>query len=97
MTIAEYPSVEYVQGLVEDTIPDQAPDRIALLRLDTDWYESTRHELEHLSPRLATERVLIIDDYGRWEGARATVNEYFANEPVLMNRIDYTGRLILKS
>ena len=41
---------------------------IALLRLDTDWYESTRHELEHLYPRLAPGGVLIIDDYGAWQG-----------------------------
>jgi len=41
-----------VKGKVEETIPQHAPDPIALLRLDTDWYESTKHELEHLWPRL---------------------------------------------
>ncbi len=96
MTVANYPNVEYVQGLVEDTVPAGAPDQIALLRLDTDWYESTRHELEHLYPRLASGGILIIDDYGHWQGARTAVDEYFADEPVFMNRIDYTGRLILK-
>ncbi len=51
--------------------------QLALLRLDTDWYESTRHELEHLYPRLCDGGVLIIDDYGHWEGARQAVDEYF--------------------
>ena len=85
-------------GRVEDTIPDQAPARIALLRLDTDWYESTRHELEQLWPRLAPGGVLIVDDYGHWQGARQAVDEYFAAHrvPMLLNRIDYTGRIGVK-
>jgi hypothetical protein len=87
-----------VQGKVEDTIPAAAPERIALLRLDTDWYESTRHELQHLYPRLAVGGVLIIDDYGAWEGARRAVDEYFAASaaPPLLNRIDETGRIAVK-
>jgi hypothetical protein len=97
LATAAYPSVNYVPGLVEDTIPGEAPDQIALLRLDTDWYESTRHELEHLYPRLASGGILIVDDYGHWRGARSAVDGYFAKDPVLLNRIDYTGRLIQKS
>ena len=85
-----------VRGMVEDTIPADVPDQIAVLRLDTDWYESTRHELVHLYPRLASGGVLIIDDYGHWQGARRAVDEFFATEPVLLQRIDYTGRLALK-
>ena len=87
-----------VRGRVEDTIPAQAPDGIALLRLDTDWYESTRHELEHLYPRLSDGGVLIVDDYGHWEGARRAVDEFFAQRaaPLLLNRIDYTGRIAVK-
>lgn len=89
--------VRFVQGKVEDTIPKHAPDRIALLRLDTDWYESTKHELEHLWPRLAVGGVLIIDDYGHWQGARKAVDEYFSNVPgPLLNVIDYTGRIGVK-
>jgi hypothetical protein len=87
-----------VKGPVEDTIPEQAPSEVALLRLDTDWYESTRHELEHLYPRLHPGGVLIIDDYGHWEGARQAVDEYFDGSaaPILLNRIDYTGRVGVK-
>lgn len=92
-----YPAdlVHFVQGQVEETIPEQAPDTIALLRLDTDFYESTRHELEHLVPRVSQNGVLIIDDYGHWEGARRAVDEWLAGleRPVLLNRIDYTGRI----
>lgn len=90
--------IHFVQGMVEDTVPDAAPERIALLRLDTDWYESTRHELNHLYPRLADGGVLIIDDYGHWQGARRAVDEYFAEiaTPPLLNRLDYTGRVAIR-
>jgi O-methyltransferase len=92
-----YPSelVRYVEGQVEHTIPEQAPSEIALLRLDTDWESSTRHELEHLWPRLAVGGVVIIDDYGHWSGARRAVDGYFASRPdaPLLARVDYTGRM----
>ncbi len=95
-----YPEADlhFVRGRVEETLPDQAPDRIAILRLDTDWYESTRHELVHLYPRLAIGGVLIIDDYGHWQGARRAVDEYFAGHGgrMLLNRIDTTGRIGVK-
>jgi hypothetical protein len=90
--------VQFHKGLVEDTIPAGAPPTIALLRLDTDWYESTRHELVHLYPRLISGGVLIIDDYGHWEGARKAVDEFLAENQlrILLNRIDYTGRIAIK-
>lgn len=95
-----YPAerIHYVRGKVEDTIPGTLPERIALLRLDTDWYESTRHELNHLYPRLSRHGVLIVDDYGHWQGARQAVDEYFADaaEPVFLHRVDYTARLVIK-
>jgi len=90
--------LHFVRGAVEQTLPDNAPSSIGLLRLDTDWYESTRHELEHLFPRLSSGGVLIIDDYGHWEGCRRAVDEYFsAKPPLLMHRIDYTGRIAIKA
>lgn len=87
-----------VEGKVEETLPHSAPARIALLRLDTDWHESTRCELEHLWPRLVSGGVLIIDDYGYWDGARRAVDDYFAalSRPPLLARIDFTGRLAIK-
>lgn len=96
----KYPSnlVHYVKGKVEETIPATMPAKIALLRLDTDWYESTAHELEHLYPLLVPGGVIIIDDYGHWAGARKAVDEYIADHklPLLLNRIDYTGRIGIK-
>ncbi|HEY3844237.1 MAG TPA: TylF/MycF/NovP-related O-methyltransferase [Acidimicrobiales bacterium] len=96
-----YPAerIHFVVGPVEDTLPDQAPGEIALLRLDTDWFESTRHELVHLYPKLSEGGVLILDDYGHWDGARRAVDEYFSSEaePLLLARIDYTGRMGVKA
>jgi hypothetical protein len=96
-----YPSkrMHFVKGLVEETVPAQAPEQIAILRLDTDWYASTRHELEHLFPRLAPHGVLIIDDYGHLKGARKAVDEYIAQHklPLMLMRIDYTGRVAVKN
>lgn len=86
----------WVKGKVEDTIPGKLPGSIALLRLDTDWYASTRHELQHLFPLLASKGVLLIDDYGAWQGARKAVDEYFEGKQVLLHRIDWTGRLLVK-
>ena len=92
-----YPAekLRFVRGLVEDTIPDQAPERVALCRLDTDWYESTAHELKHLYPRIPAGGVLIIDDYGEFLGARKAVDEYWEQlDPApLLNRVDASCRL----
>jgi O-methyltransferase len=94
-----YPAqrLHFVVGPVEETLPMNAPESIAVLRLDTDWYESTAHELEHLYPRLSPGGVLIIDDYGHWDGARRAVDEYFGDQPILMTRVDYTGRMGVKA
>jgi O-methyltransferase len=88
----------FVEGNVTATIPSRAPAHIALLRLDTDWYDSTRHELQHLYPRVSRGGVLIVDDYGYWRGARKATDEYFSSDPdrPLLTRIDFTGRICVK-
>ena len=100
MTRTGYPAerMRFVKGKVEDSIPGEVPLQIALLRLDTDFYESTYHELRHLYPRLAPGGVLIIDDYGHWAGARKATDQYFAEIglPLLLQRIDYTGRIAIR-
>lgn len=91
--------LRYVQGPVEETLLTEVPEQIALLRLDTDWYESTRAELEILYPKLAIGGVLIVDDYGHWKGARQAVDEYFSGGKAaapLLNRLDYTGRIAIR-
>jgi len=90
--------IQFVKGKVEDTLPEPSIDRLALLRLDTDWYESTKHELATLYDRLVPGGILVIDDYGHWSGARKAVDEFIAsrNLPIFLNRIDYTGRMAIK-
>ena len=97
MQSTSYPrsQINFIQGLVERTIPSHIPEQIALLRIDTDWYEYTRHELKHLYPRLSSGGVLIVDDYGYWKGARKAVDEYFEGK-LFLHRIDCTGRLAIK-
>jgi predicted O-methyltransferase YrrM len=91
-------NIIFIKGKVEDTIKDNLPGNLSLLRLDTDWYESTKIELELLYPLLQNNGVLIIDDFGHWDGAKRAVVEYF--EKIKLNpflfRIDFTGRLMIK-
>ena len=90
--------IRLIQGRVQDTIPGQAPDQIALLRLDTDFYESTLHELQHLYPRLAAGGVILVDDYPTEVGSTRAVDEYFATtrQRILLSRIDSQGRVGVK-
>jgi predicted O-methyltransferase YrrM len=91
--------VFFVQGDVLKTIPKTTPNKIALLRLDTDWYESTKHELVHLFPLLSKNGILIIDDYGHWEGSKKATDEYFETleNPIFLYPIDYSGRIGIKT
>lgn len=95
-----YPAdrIHFIKGKVENTIPATIPEKIAILRLDTDWYESTLHELEHLYPRLQSGGVLLIDDYGHWQGARKAVDEFISEKKLrlLLCRTDYSGRIAIK-
>lgn len=92
--------IVYVKGDVAQTLREERnlPERISVLRLDTDWYESTLAELEVLYPRLVTGGVLIVDDYGHWAGAKKAVDEYFmrVGKRPLMQYVDYTGRMCVK-
>jgi hypothetical protein len=89
----------YVEGRVEETLPAERPDQIALLRLDTDWYESTAHSMRHLFPLLAPGGVLLLDDYGDWPAVRQAVHECLdeLGEPLLLQRIDNTGRIAVRT
>lgn len=90
--------IHFVKGRVEDTLPSDAVERIALLRLDTDWYQSTKVELEHLYPLLSPGGILLVDDYGRWQGQRQAVDEYLeANDAaIFLARIDDYSRIGVK-
>ena len=99
MSAIGYPAerIHYVQGMVEQTIPGQGPEQISILRLDTDWYESTKHELDHLYPRLSSGGVLLLDDYGWWDGAKTAVDEWLeeTGERLLLLRMA-EGRVAVK-
>ena len=98
MATTGYPEnqLHFVVGEVETTIPTTVPENISLLRLDTDWYRSTRHELIHLYPRLSRQGALIIDDYGAYEGSRKATDEYFADASIFLGRIDEAARIGFK-
>lgn len=90
--------LHFVKGMVEETIPATVPEKIAILRLDTDFYSSTKHELQHLYPRLSPGGVLIIDDYGAFPGSRTATDEYSAEHGLdwFLHRVDAHVRLVVK-
>jgi len=96
----EYPQdrIKYVVGDILETLNDSEniPDKISILRLDTDWYLSTKKEMNVLYPILNNKGILIVDDYGHWNGSKKAVDEYFINDPVNIEYIDYTGIKIIK-
>jgi O-methyltransferase len=77
----------FIEGDVMDTLskPENLPEKIAILRLDTDWYESSKYELEQLYDRVVTGGVIIFDDYYHWDGQRRATDEFFKNR-----NIEYT-------
>jgi O-methyltransferase len=95
-------NVNFIKGKVEDTLKVQSnlPEKISVLRLDTDWYESTLVELEVLYPKLEIGGVLLIDDYGYWDGAREAVENYFSRPDTprrpFFAQSDFTGRVGIK-
>ena len=93
LALTGYPMerIHFVKGKVEDTLPTTVlPDRIALLRLDTDWHASTKAEFDHLYPRLVSGGILIVDDYFRWQGSRKATDEYLEEHkiPIFLVRVD---------
>ena len=92
LDIREY---HFVKGMVEETIPAHSPKGpISLLRLDTDWYKSTKHEMDYLFPKLVPGGILIIDDYGDWQGARQAVDEYIQANGICMLLTRVNGSVI---
>jgi hypothetical protein len=92
-------NINYIVGDVCETLcnTDNIPRHISLLRLDTDWYQSTKKELEVLFPVLDSNGVLIIDDYGHWKGSKKATDEYFLNNIKFFQKIDYTGICLYKN
>lgn len=94
----ENKNINYIKGLVEQTLIDTKPEKISLLRLDTDFYESTKAELEHLYPKLEAGGILLIDDYGHWKGCKKAVDDYFKDKKdIFFQQIDYSGIIGIKT
>jgi len=91
-------NIKFIEGEVEKTLlyEENLPKKISILRLDTDFYSSTKKELEILYPRLVSGGVCIVDDYGYWRGARQAVDEYFGNQKWL-HIVDETCRYLIKN
>jgi len=91
-------NVHYIVGDIVETLncDKNIPKDISLLRLDTDWYKSTKKELDVLYPKLKNDGVLIVDDYGHWQGSKKAFDEYFKNVNISIEKIDYTGIKIIK-
>lgn len=98
MATTGFDNIHFIKGKVEDTLLNHLPQKISLLRLDTDWYESTKMEMEKLYPLLENKGVLLIDDFGHWEGAKKAILEYFSERSLnpLLHRIDNTARIMIK-
>ena len=91
-------NIKFIKGPVETTLNDTSnlPDKISLLRLDTDWYNSTKKELDVLYDKVMPGGIIIIDDYGHWGGSKKAVDDFFLNKYVWMHYVDYACRLIIK-
>ena len=80
------PNGVVIEGDVLDTIPAHLPEQIAVLHLDTDFYETTLHELKHLWPLVSPGGIAIIDDYYLWTGVKNAVDEFFPS--AYLHRVD---------
>tara|TARA_Y100000992_G_C21208221_1_gene464080 strand:- start:138 stop:455 length:318 start_codon:yes stop_codon:yes gene_type:complete len=98
LTESSLENINLIKGKVEDNLSnkDNVPEKISILRLDIDFYDSTKIELEVLFPRLEKNGILIIDDYGYKYGARKAVDEYFKERPFFIY-VDRDCRLLIKN
>jgi hypothetical protein len=73
--------LHFIKGDVRKTLLHDynIPEKIAVLRLDTDWYDSSKIELETMFKYLVPGGVLILDDYGYWKGQKDATDEFFKN------------------
>lgn len=93
------PNLHLIKGLFQDTLPKRRPERIALLHIDGDWYDSVKTCLESLFDLLSPGGIIQFDDYGYWQGARKAVDEFLSARGIRspLMRIDYSGRYIVKA
>jgi hypothetical protein len=88
----------FIKGLFQDTVPESGVQKIAVLHLDGDWYDSIKVCLDHLYDRVSSGGVIQLDDYGHWAGARKAVDEFLDDRGMTgcLRYLDYSGRQIIK-
>lgn len=93
--------LHYHKGWFQNTLPERAHEvgEIAILRLDGDWYASTKICLDYLFDRVVTGGFVIIDDYGSYDGCRKAVDEFIQARGLksFLNHVDFTGRYLIKA
>jgi len=91
--------IHYHKGWFQHTLPEQHSDidKIAILRLDADWYASTKICLEYLFDKVITGGFVIIDDYGAYDGCRKAVDEYLNSigMPLFLNYVNNDIRYMI--
>ena len=92
-----YERLVVLQGDVLETIPTLDVQKIALLRLDTDTYDTTKFELETLYDRVVPGGVIIVDDYGYTLGCKKAVDDFISNRAVLLQRLNPNVRTWVKT
>jgi O-methyltransferase len=98
----KYPAhlIKFHVGWFQQTLPCDADEieQIALLRIDGDWYDSTKVCLDYLYSKVCRNGVIVIDDYGHYDGCRRAVTEFLTKlkEPIMLHHIDYSGRYWIK-
>jgi O-methyltransferase len=93
---ADLSHVRIVPGWFSETLPSLSVDRIALLHIDADWYQSVTEVLEALFHRVSRGGFVIFDDYGYWEGCSAAWRDFSARRglQIPVEDIDGTGAFI---
>ena len=85
--------VVFLKGFFKDTLPKAPIERLAILRIDADMYQSTTEALTYLYPKLSPGGYLIVDDYGAFEACKKAVHDYRKAQGITeeIQQIDWTG------
>jgi O-methyltransferase len=85
--------VHLLEGWFCDTLPEAPIERLSVLRLDGDLYQSTMDALVSLEPKVSSGGFVLVDDYGGWEPCRAAVDDYRSAQGITapIHTVDWTG------
>ncbi len=80
------------EGNFQETFQQPLPEAVALLHIDADWYEGVLSSLRTLYPRVPPGGIIVLDDFGHWEGARRAFYDFCKSEGIapLIERVGYT-------